>query len=170
MVSESLPQTNYSELRSWTLWTCAPSAHSKTVFHQPSRCSLQVHFRVDNFLLSGQNVTCTRVSFCNLIGTAKTRRRKSTTFTADVTRLSLVPRLLEPGYEANHALSSPLVFEERAWGRSYCSLFLIRGNSLSFIEKVSQGLVARFNREKSTIEVVTEFLCSKDIASPSFSS
>ena len=62
MVSESVPQTNYSEIRSWTLWTCAPSAHPKTVFHQPSRCSscLQVHFRVDNILLSGQNVTCTR--------------------------------------------------------------------------------------------------------------
>ena len=62
MVSESVLQTNYSELRCWTLWTCAPSAHSKTAFHQPSRCSLrlQVHFRVDNFLLSGQNVTCTR--------------------------------------------------------------------------------------------------------------
>ena len=42
MVSESLPQTNYSELRSWTLWTCAPSAHSKTVFHLRSapRCTL----------------------------------------------------------------------------------------------------------------------------------
>ena len=50
--------------RTSTLWTCAPlpPRHSKTVFHQPSRCSLrlQVHFRVDNFLLSGQNVTCTR--------------------------------------------------------------------------------------------------------------
>ena len=28
------------------------------------------------------------VSFCNLIGTARARRRKSTTFPADVTRLS----------------------------------------------------------------------------------
>ena len=49
------------ELRYWTLWTCAPSAHPETVFHQPSRCSLRlsVHFRVDNFLLNGQNVMCT---------------------------------------------------------------------------------------------------------------
>ena len=42
------------------------------------------------------------VSFCNLIGTARARRRKLTTFPADVTRLS-----------------PPPVFEERAWGRGY---------------------------------------------------
>ena len=61
MVSELVPRTNYRKLWSWTLWTCTSSAHPKTVFHQPSRCSLRVqfHFRADNFLLSGQNVTCT---------------------------------------------------------------------------------------------------------------
>ena len=36
MLSESVPQTNYSELRSWT---CAPSAHPKMVFLEPSRFS-----------------------------------------------------------------------------------------------------------------------------------
>ena len=42
------------------------------------------------------------VSFCNLIGTARARRRKSTTFPADVTRLSPHPSFLrrEPGDEA----------------------------------------------------------------------
>ena len=41
------------------------------------------------------------IPFCNLIGTARTRHRKSTTFPADVTRLS--PSLVlrrEPGNEA----------------------------------------------------------------------
>ena len=54
--------TNYSKLWCWSPSTCASSAHWKTVFHQPLRCSLclQVHFGVDNFLLSGQNVTCSR--------------------------------------------------------------------------------------------------------------
>ena len=32
--------TTYSELRSLTLWTCAPSADPKTVFEQPLSCSL----------------------------------------------------------------------------------------------------------------------------------
>ena len=42
------------------------------------------------------------VLFCNLIGTARARRRKSTTFPADVTRLSPPPHFLrrEPGDEA----------------------------------------------------------------------
>ena len=41
------------------------------------------------------------VSFCNLIGTARARRQKSTTFPADVTRLSPPPVLRrEPGDEA----------------------------------------------------------------------
>ena len=29
MVRESVPQTSYSKLWSWTLWSCAPSAHPK---------------------------------------------------------------------------------------------------------------------------------------------
>ena len=43
------------------------------------------------------------VSFCNLIGTARARRRKLTTFSADVTRLSPSSVFLsrEPGDEAN---------------------------------------------------------------------
>ena len=44
------PATNYSKLWSRTLWTCASSAHSKIVFHQPSRCSLayKFNFQVDS--------------------------------------------------------------------------------------------------------------------------
>ena len=42
------------------------------------------------------------VSFCNLIGTTRARRQKSTTFPMDVTRLSPPPSFLrrEPGDEA----------------------------------------------------------------------
>ena len=43
------------------------------------------------------------VSFCNLIGTARARRRKSTTFPADVTRISPPPPSFlrrEPGDDA----------------------------------------------------------------------
>ena len=62
IVRESVPQTNYSELRSRTFWSCAPSTHPKTVFYHLSRCclGLKVHFELTIFLLSGQNVTCTR--------------------------------------------------------------------------------------------------------------
>ena len=59
MVRELVPQTNYSELRSWPFLT--PSAHPKTVFYQVSRSSLglKVHLKLTIFLLSGQNVMCT---------------------------------------------------------------------------------------------------------------
>ena len=48
------------------------------------------------------------VTFCNLIGTARARRRKSTTFPADVTRLSPPPSFLrrEPGDEAKVSQAS----------------------------------------------------------------
>ena len=59
MVRESVPQTNYSELRPWTLWTCSPSPHPTTVFYQLSRSRLISSSWVDNFLLSGQNVVYT---------------------------------------------------------------------------------------------------------------
>ena len=42
MVRELVPQTNYYELRSWTLWTCGPSAHPEAVFYQLSKCSLRL--------------------------------------------------------------------------------------------------------------------------------
>ena len=62
--------------------------------------------RVDNFLLSGQNVTCTH-GFVLVIGTARTRHRKSIAFPANVTR-SPPPLFLrrEPGYEATTTVPS----------------------------------------------------------------
>ena len=56
----------------------------------PSKCSLrlQVHFWVDNFFLNWQNVTCTHVLFCNVIGTARVKRWKLTAFPLVVTKLS----------------------------------------------------------------------------------
>ena len=59
MTSDSVLQTNHSKLQS--CWTCTPSTHLKTVYHQPSKCNLylQVYFWVDNILLNGQSVTCT---------------------------------------------------------------------------------------------------------------
>ena len=33
------PLTNYSELQSWSLWTCAPSTHLNSVSQQLLRCS-----------------------------------------------------------------------------------------------------------------------------------
>ena len=49
MVRESVPQTNYTELRSLTLWTCTPSAHPKTVFQLRSSLGLQVHLELTIF-------------------------------------------------------------------------------------------------------------------------
>ena len=65
------------------------------------------------------------VSFCNLIGTARGRRRKSTTFTTDVTRLSPPPLFLrrEPGDEAN--------FQRGGWRST-------RENALSRCSKVAK--------------------------------
>ena len=72
--------------------------------------------RVDNFLLSGQNVTCTH-GFVLVIGTARTRHRKSIAFPANVTRSP-----------------PPPVFEERAWVRGYYySAIIFTLKSLTFI-------------------------------------
>ena len=52
------------------------------------------------------------VLFCNLIGTARARRRKSTSFPADVTRLSPPPSFSrrEPGDEARgYATARPWI-------------------------------------------------------------
>ena len=65
------------------------------------------------------------VSFCNLIGSARARRRKSTTFPADVTRLSPPPRL----------------FEERAWDEATRGLGLVwRSQTQARIRQTSLGL------------------------------
>ena len=94
MVNESVPQTNYSELWSWTLWTCTSSTHPQTVFHQPLKCSLrlQVHFRVDNFFAEWTKC-CVYTWFRSAIWLVppEPRQQKSTTFPADVTRLSQPP-------------------------------------------------------------------------------
>ena len=102
-MSESVPQANYSKLWSWTLWTHASSAHPKTVFHQPSRCSLrlQVHFELTIVCWVDKMSRVHAVSFCNLIGTAKARQRKWTTFPVNVIRLSSSPfSRREPGNDA----------------------------------------------------------------------
>ena len=77
MVSKSVPQSNYSELWRWTLWTCAPSTHPKTSFTYlwVVVCTYKFIFKLT-------------VSFCNLISTAGARCRKLTNFQVDVTRLS----------------------------------------------------------------------------------
>ena len=84
------PTNQLQQLWSRTLWTCAFSVHPKTVFHQPLRCSLRlpVHFWVNNFCWVDKMSRAHVVSFCNLIGIARARGRKSTAFPADVTRLS----------------------------------------------------------------------------------
>ena len=103
MVNKLVPQTNsyYSKLRSWTIWTCAPSAHLKNSFPQLSRCSLrvEVHFRVNIFSHSV-------VLYCKLIGTTRARHRKLTSFPTDVASLSLLPFFLrrEPRNEARDIL------------------------------------------------------------------
>ena len=96
MVRESVPQTNYSELQSWTLWTCAPSTHPKTVFYPLSRSSSP---RVVNFLLSGQNVMCTR----------------GFDLQSDLCRQNKALEVNNFVHGCYQALSP--VFEERVWGR-----------------------------------------------------
>ena len=62
MVSASVVQTNYSKLWSWTLWTCASFANPKTLFFTNLRGVVYAYkciFELTNFLLRGQNVTCT---------------------------------------------------------------------------------------------------------------
>ena len=104
MVNESVPQTNYSKLWSWALWTCTSSTHPQTVFHQPLKCSLclQVHFRVDNLLLCEQNVTCTHGFVLHLIGTARTKVAEVDNFSRRCYQALSAPRFLrrEPGDKA----------------------------------------------------------------------
>ena len=94
MVSESVPQTNHSKLWSWTLWTCTSWHIWKLFFNQPSRCSLHYRliFDLTTFCLVDKMSRVHVVSFCNLIGTARARQWKSTTFSVNVTRLSPPPR------------------------------------------------------------------------------
>ena len=64
------------------------------------------------------------VSFCNLIGTARARRRKSTTFPADVTRFS-----------------PPPIFEERAWGRGFKMVIAQTEALQSTLKQLSKGRI-----------------------------
>ena len=71
------------------------------------------------------------VSFCNLIGAARARHWKSTTFPADVTRLS-----------------SPPVFEERAGDEA------TKGRRLTFYSFVASHFAMPFPRELTLLLVV----------------
>ena len=95
MVNESVPQTNYNKLWSWTLWTCAKSENCFSPTFKVYSLRLQVQLTIFCWVDKMSRIHV--VSFCNLMGTTRARRWKSTTFPVDVTRLS-----------------PPPIFEERA--------------------------------------------------------
>ena len=130
MVSESVPQSTTAKF-DLGLSGLASLLHIRKLFFtnlQGVVHAYKLSFELTIFCWVDKMSCVHVVSFYNLIGTARPRRRKSTTFPPDVTRLS-----------------PPPIFEERAWRRGYWDGFwCILGVKLQNLDNLLLNMVVVF--------------------------